>query len=331
MYPTKLMIGVDEAGYGPSMGPMTIGATVWRIDRSVDALCVSQRLEPEFQAKPLKRGSKHIPIGDSKKIHRDTFAKQGLMLGSRFLCDELEGMNTLDWESIFEWLAPLDWRRLSNLPWYALSQDSRDEAYELASIVPDLHDYFHNARAALRSLGVQLVGLRIRILDEPEFNRQVDVVGNKASVLSETSLRLVRNVIAEFAHPGEPVEVYCDKHGGRNRYHGVLSYCFDEAWIATEEEGQGMSCYSTVWQENALRIQFQVDGDSVFPTAAASVIAKWTRESLMERLNSYWCGKIPGGIEPTAGYYVDAIRFAKQIGPVAVGMKLDREKWWRKK
>ena len=32
-----LLIGTDEAGYGPNLGPLVVAATAWRIDARVEA------------------------------------------------------------------------------------------------------------------------------------------------------------------------------------------------------------------------------------------------------------------------------------------------------
>ena len=334
MQATKLVIGVDEAGYGPSMGPLTICATAWRVPFDFQVESMSKLLEPEFLAKPIKPGSSHVPIGDSKKINKDRFGKQGLCLGSAFQWCELKGDLSLDWNTVLADLAKQDWERLQRIAWYAVEpcasqQSIQDEPLKL--IVADTAAYFANASAKLRSVSTQLVGIQMRVLDEPEFNRQVDIIGNKSSLLSETSLNLVRDVIVGFAQPHEPVEVYCDKHGGRNRYQSILSHCFDQELFSILIEGAECSRYTTCWNGNAMRIQFKVDGDSIFPSAAASILAKWTREILMGRLNTFWESKIAGGIEPTAGYYVDAMRFAGQIESVATAMRLERSLWWRKK
>ena len=325
----KLVIGVDEAGYGPSMGPLTICATAWRVPHSFDVTSMSELLEPEFIAKPIRPDSIHIPIGDSKKINRDRFGIEGLCLGSRFLCFEVDGVDLIDWDRTLYGFASHDWTRIQDVPWYALGNPSSDD--RLGQLVADRIAYFDRGSQKLRSLSLRLIGIRMRVLDEPEFNRQVDIIGNKSSVLSETSLMLVRDVIATFAEPDESVEVYCDKHGGRNRYQGVLSHCFEQEWFAIEVEGKNCSRYTSSWRGHPIRIQFKVDGDSIFPSAAASIIAKWTREELMGRLNGFWRSKVSNGIEPTAGYYVDALRFAEQIESTAIELELCREKWWRKK
>ena len=66
------------------------------------------------------------------------------------------------------------------------------------------------------------------------------------------------------------------------------------------------------------------------PVAAASALAKYTRELLMEALNAYWIARFPG-IAPTKGYYVDGRRFLEdlrqrdtELDPVAKRLIRDR-------
>ena len=325
----KLLIGVDEAGYGPSMGPLTICATAWRVPGSFDACKMTSLLEPEFLAKPIKSNSTHVPIGDSKKIHREALAVEGLILGARFLCYEIDGTIHSEWDSNIAAFARQDWERLASIPWYAKRQSIYFATLDKAIV--DQCDYFHAASAKLRTHSIALTGIRMRVIDEVEFNRQVDRTGNKSTLLSEASLALVKQVISEYAREGEDIEVYCDKHGGRNRYQAILTFMFDEEWFASEVESRACSRYSAKWDGHSIQIQFKVDGDSIFPSAAASIIAKWTREELMERLNGFWETKVAGAIAPSAGYYVDAMRFAAQIADTASKLGLDRDLWWRKK
>lgn len=325
----KLVIGVDEAGYGPSMGPLTICATAWRVPLDLDASEMTCLLEPEFLAKPIKQNSSHVPIGDSKKIHRDTYAVEGLILGARFLSFAIDGNVPSEWDDQIASIAEEDWNRFSSIPWYAKKYSKHSEI--LDSIFPDQANYFQAAIRKTKSHGIQLAGIRMRVIDEIEFNRQVDRTGNKSTLLSEASLGLVKQMILELSKEGEAVEVYCDKHGGRNRYQAVLTYSFDEEWFDIESESRACSRYKANWAEHPMQIQFKVDGDSIFPSAAASIIAKWTREELMNRLNGFWQSEVVGGIQPTAGYYVDATRFAKQIEGAVKKLGLAPDQWWRKK
>jgi len=325
----KLLIGVDEAGYGPSMGPLTICATAWRVPMGLDASEMTSMLEPELLAKPIKQNSVHVPIGDSKKIHRDEYAVEGLILGSRFLSFAIDGKVPTEWDAKIASFAKEDWSRLASIPWYVKRPSAH--AMILDTKFPDQANYFQAAFQKTQSLEMQLVGIRMRVIDEIDFNRQVDRTGNKSTLLSEASLALVKQVIRELSEKGEDVEVYCDKHGGRNRYQAVLTYSFDEEWFEIEIESRACSRYQAKWDEHAIRIQFKVDGDSIFPSAAASIVAKWTREELMDRLNGFWESKVAGGIKATAGYYVDATRFAKQIDAAVKKLGLVRDQWWRKK
>jgi hypothetical protein len=49
----------------------------------------------------------------------------------------------------------------------------------------------------------------------------------------------------------------------------------------------------------------------------------------MQRLNAFWQSYLPD-IKPTAGYPVDAKRFAKDIEKQAEEFHMDRSLWWRK-
>ena len=325
----KLLIGVDEAGYGPSMGPLTICATAWRVPSSFDACEMTTLLEPEFLAKPIKSTSTHVPIGDSKKIHREALAVEGLILGAKFLCFEIDGMIHSEWDSNLAAFARQDWDRLASIPWYTKRQSTCFAT--LDKIIVDQREYFQAASAKMKTHSIALAGIRMRVIDEVEFNLQVDRTGNKSTLLSESSLALLKQAITEFAREGEDIEVYCDKHGGRNRYQALLTLTFDEEWFAIETESRACSRYTTNWDGHSMQIQFKVEGDSIFPSAAASIIAKWTREELMDRLNRFWEIEVAGDFAPTAGYYVDALRFAEQIGETALRLGLDRGLWWRKK
>ncbi len=329
MLGSKLLIGVDEAGYGPSMGPLTIGATAWRVPSGMDAADMTWFLEPEFLAKPLKTTSTHVPIGDSKKIHRDVLAVEGLILGARFLAFAIDGSIPSEWDSKIAAFAGPDWERLRLVPWY----EKRGSAHTrmLDQTIADPATYFQAALTKMKSHAIELVGARMRVIDEVEFNREVDRTGNKSTLLSEASLALVKQSITAFAQKGENVEVYCDKHGGRNRYQAILTFLFDEEWFDIVVESQACSRYSAQWNGHPMQIQFKVNGDSIFPSAAASILAKWTREELMDRLNGFWQSKLAGGIVATAGYYVDAVRFASQIETTAIKLGMSREQWWRKK
>jgi ribonuclease HII len=48
------------------------------------------------------------------------------------------------------------------------------------------------------------------------------------------------------------------------------------------------------------------------PVAVASMVSKYLRETLMRRFNAYWRREVPG-VEPTAGYHPDGVRFAERI------------------
>jgi hypothetical protein len=60
------------------------------------------------------------------------------------------------------------------------------------------------------------------------------------------------------------------------------------------------------------------------------MLAKYLRERSMEAFNAYWQTHKPE-LRSTAGYPVDAKRFASEIESVAEKMGITKRDWWRNK
>jgi hypothetical protein len=177
-------------------------------------------------------------------------------------------------------------------------------------------------------------------LDEAYFNECVDRLGNKSDVLGHISLELAWKVLGECMdfHSFKGIEIYCDRQGGRKKYAGLISQTYERShresqvpFCSVVGESPKTSLYSMRHAGIATSIRFQVHGDSLFPPAAASMVAKWARESLMERFNGYWREVVGPGLKPTAGYAVDAARFARDIEPWITKLAIEKNQWWRRK
>lgn len=354
----RIVIGIDEAGYGPSMGPLVIGGTAWWIPDRYSIEELSQELTVCFQSKPSLPRHDFLSIGDSKKILVGKYGWPSLSLAAEWLLWATAG--NIETGSSLSRLLALDWERLQSVPWFhelvrdplnashSYLNDAMDSAWGPGARQSILATLGPRISQQLDRVGVKLLAVQARCIDEPEFNRLVSEAGNKSSVLSELSLHLARSLAescmdhlsAQFppqeSWKDQPIggtdrriEMFFDKHGGRNRYQAIVMDALEGVWVDVDTEGPRLSVYRTQWRNCNVAISFRVGGDSLLPSGAASVIAKWVRELSMASLNSFWdtaCGR---KIRPTAGYYVDACRFAGEIEAVATQLGIDRRQWWR--
>lgn len=338
----RLVIGIDEAGYGPNLGPLVVAASVW----TVEGFGIESGLtpfHPELRDAPWTVESPWVPLGDSKKIHRRGEPGDALLAGVTFLMRSRDPASPNRWSDILPRVAPLDLSRVESRPWY-------DAAWIEPVAVPERSEAAASCRTAaerkLRALGIAFHGFHARILDEQEFNRAVASAGdNKANALASWSLGLARDAL--LAVPGlhstcDAIEIYCDRLGGRKRYAPLLmqtwldpaaeaSQTASAMWFEVLHESSQCSRYRSTWRGLPMSVQFAVDGDSLFPSAAASMLAKGVRESLMRRLNRFWQEHVGSGLRPTAGYAVDAKRFAADIAATRARLGILEEQWWRKR
>jgi|688.fasta_scaffold294171_2 ribonuclease HII len=339
----RLVMGLDEAGYGPNLGPLVIALTCWSLDSKLDVLRGLEPFAPEFQAIPWNPQATYLPFGDSKKIYHAGAGHLGLWETLRFFCSL--SAQDCHWET---WAAD-DCSRVESRPWYASRLEPA--TFPATTTLENQENQEKQKLSAKRSkqslkklskLGIHFHGFRMRIYDEWFFNQECTRCGNKSNLLGEATVVLAWKTLREFLdmYPGKwsEVEIYFDRQGGRKHYAGLLSHGYSlidslsaVPWLEVLEETPRVSRYATVVGETPVSIRFQVEGDSLFPSALASIAAKWSREQLMGRLTRYWKEITGDAIRPTAGYAVDAKRFENEITPWLAKLGVTREQWWRMK
>jgi hypothetical protein len=307
-----LVIGTDEAGYGPNLGPLVVAATAWRIAAAADdvervIMTALAALGPLWaDSKAIYRGGTGFPVLET-----------GALVGAALVA----GAVPRDWPALAGVLGDLGGNLLGDaagaapsLAGLALPQEADGEATAARA---------DEVRQRLAAHGVALVATRCRLVQPGEFNRLLDAGFNKADILSQVTLSLAAGLVSA----GEPVRIWCDRHGGRKRYAGVVSAQFDGALVRPVEETAARSAYLLPGRD--CRIEFCVGGEARAPVALASMTAKYVRELSMRAFNDHW-GRLQPGLEPTAGYPVDAVRWRAAATPAVTAAGCDWDTIWRR-
>ncbi len=318
------LIGTDEAGYGPNLGPLVISATVWEVPEQLadqdlyDVLAESVVARPHEAREP---GRHRVAMTDSKVLYQSGKGLASLERGLLAALALLDRRPT-SWPQLWQALTPEAAADCDTIPWYAgyqaaVPRDADPAEVERGAAI---------LRAGLAAAGVRLVELQSRAVFEAEFNRLVDHYGSKGETLSQATLALVAKVAGPLARG--PIRVVCDKHGGRNRYQHLLAAHFPDWLIEVHGEGRQRSVYRFGPPERRVEFRFQAKAESYLPAALASMASKYLRELAMEAFNAFWCERVPG-LGRTAGYPQDAKRFKAEIAATQAALGIDDRLLWR--
>jgi len=343
----RWIFGIDEAGYGPNLGPLCLGISGWEVDGPEHVPAWQQALAPSFQARPPRNPWGWIPLGDSKILHAPGRSGSLLEEAIEVFLDLANRLPTRSpssnvsippsprettsrlWSNL---LTDHDQNTLQAMPWYASVETVDGDHFIPTRGSVATEPLMDQAIGSLARLGIQRLVLSAKAMEARQFNREVEKLGNKANVLTSTSLEMLRGQLEQLAEQSSQlpssIELWCDKHGGRQRYAAALQHHFPDCWWAPWKEDPDCSHYRSTWKGIPIEIRFLAKGDSLVPIGLASMIAKTIRELAMVRWNRYWCSTIPD-LKPTAGYPTDARRFADLIREEAMLRGWSPHDWWR--
>jgi ribonuclease HII len=320
----NLLIGIDEAGLGPRLGPLVVTAVVLERNGQSQDIAIEELLSTALSRKARIEDSK-LRVDDSKIIYRG---------GAGF--DQLEKTALSFWfaahgelpGSLEAWIAAntgAEAPDLGECPWYgpapldlALPRLlSRDRILESGALL---------SRVMKRN-GVPCCAVKQRVLTAPALNRKIDRLGLKSRALIDCVASLMREVQEETEACSIDFDV--DKLGGRCFYQAMLQGIFPYRSIEAGPESRACSAYSLDWEGNRIRVRFIRHGDGQHAQIAlASILSKYTRELFMHLFNRFW-GERVASLRPTAGYPVDAARFLEQIDQAARSEGLDQRTFTR--
>ena len=310
---TVRWVGIDEAGYGPNLGPLVMSAVVAEgpADRPLDlwadlAGSVSRAgvrdgrlwVDDSKQVTKAKNGRDRL---DAATLAALAAAGQGTprTLGAVLAA---VGAGSLATAELADWL------------------DGFDPPFPR----PGQGGATPNGPNPLEGAPWRIVAVRSRVVGPERFNEGLDRLGSKALVHFETFRSLLGDVWGE----GQTF-LRADKHGGRHFYADLFRAAFPEATVTPGPEGPELSAYDLMEPGRALRVELVPRADSGDGLVAlASLVSKAIREHAMDSWNRFWLARMPD-LKPTAGYPVDALRFRTRIEPVCEALGLPAATWWR--
>lgn len=309
------VVGIDEAGYGPNLGPLVQAAVALHLPDNDAAGW--ETLKPVVR-RCHDRADGRLLIDDSKKV----YTRGGLAALERAVWSitgsDPDSIRNFLWSGgdLPEW-----GRDLCEEPWFNGDDTLPQEI--------DCDEQWTAAEPVRAALGGRWTG-DIRIVPAPRFNRIVDEFRSKAVVLSRGLIDLIGSIAAAI-RGSEPLIFLCDKQGGRHFYSAMIQEAFPGGWVVPERESAAESRYRIELLDRPVAISFcpRADGESV-AVALASMLCKYLREICMRQFNRFWERHIPG-LAPTAGYPVDAKRFFAEIRPAMAKLGLTHDQVWRKK
>jgi len=309
-----VIFGIDEAGYGPILGPLVVSAAGFELPDELLADSLWEVLRQSV-CKNKAGNMGRLIVNDSKKLH---IGQGKYQLLQRAILAHLAMQSTPIPLLFGELCRKMDFEptgKICQYPWY----NSTAENWGLSYNPDDIAIAANTLAADLKHNKMRFLGIWTRPLLEGHFNQLVQATDNKATVLFQVASELIYKVWQQFG--GQNPNVVIDKHGGRSHYRQQLQRMFPDTYMKILKETETVSSYqisssageSPGGTARSMKIHFLAKGDDrQLPIALASMASKYMRELFMEMLNQYFRKHCPA-VAPTAGYYEDGQRFLSDI------------------
>jgi len=317
-------VGIDEAGYGPNLGPLVMTAVV--------AEGTGERppqLWDELAPTVARAGgpSDRLWVDDSKAILKGGKGREHLdatcLAAVEAAGAGFAGASTL--ASLLQAIGAGSYDDVELSPWL---EGVAAPAWPPTTSRRRLQQWPENPL----HVGVpwRICAVKTVVMGPAQFNAALERLGSKARVHFLAFGRLLQDLWTQ-AGDGTPTVVRSDKHGGRHFYLEPLQSLFEGLWIDRGPEGPALSRYTVRGDGRTLELSLLPRADAEDGLVAlASIVSKAVRELWMDSFNAHWRISFPD-LRPTAGYPVDAKRFRQVIEPECQARGLPLSLWWRAK
>lgn len=299
--------GIDEAGYGPLLGPLCVACSAWTIEGASDPLAPPDLWKSLSRAvcRSARDRRGRIAINDSKKLkgagasggHPMRSIERGVLAA---LCHGAETTPITTDNDLFARVGCAD--LAAHAPWY-VGSTALPWACEAAQI--------QIACAMLRraALDGQIMGhgVACHTVDADGINAAAQRGMVKTSLPWSILIDHVNSLRTRW--PTTSIRVAADRQSGRMNYRDDLMRAFPSERLTVIKEDARESLYRLDRSDAPLVISFTVAGETGhLPIALASMAAKYVRELWMARLNRWFLERV-SNLAPTAGYVKDGRRF----------------------
>jgi len=299
-----VLVGIDEAGYGPLLGPLMVSACAFQLPDELLRKDMWSILSKSVSNSKLKLAGRLL-ITDSKKAYSKS---SGIGHLEKTI---LASLQTLEKKpstllQFIDHACPECLPRLERYPWYSdLALVNLDGHLDSVSI---------SAGAFAKNLDsnqIKLILLKSKCFDVRYYNDLVDKTNNKASVLLSAVSSFIKETYDNFGDQG--LQIVVDRQGGRVDYTGKLRLMFADTELTVIRQDEKISSYQLDGKGRSMRIHFAVKADAKWlPVSLASMMSKYFRELLIARINNFFVSQFPD-LKPTAGYWQDGQRFVSDL------------------
>ena len=289
-----IVLGIDEAGYGPLLGPLVVAGSAFRVAGGTELGEFATRLGAALR-------DARLAVGDSKRVFGPTHDLATLEAPVLALL-AAAGSPARDLDELLRAVG-VDPGVRTSAPWYEHGPPTFPVRADAASIAASAT----RVRDALAAAGIEFLGLAASVVPERRLNDLFEA-GNKAEVLFDIGAGIFDRLAAR-REAGEEMAAVFDRQGGRHYYSTVLQRRWPEALAWPLAESPTRSDYRVHFAGGAAFVRFEVEADGTFPQVGlASMLAKYLREVFMGLFNAHFAVLCPGAL-PTAGYVEDGRRW----------------------
>ena len=364
-----LFIGMDEAGYGPNLGPLVVTVTAWEVPDQPCDTDFYAAMDDVITAAP-SAGSSRLHVADSKQVYSSS---RGIAnLERSVLCAlNLCGLNPFGFQELWRLLSPSDidsgsCARVSQS--FKMARGGWGRSGVLGAQPPVLQSLGAPCGRPQPPLSEQRIcsDSGEPWLDECDFPIPVaehavgfgEIVGRWQDCCRRQGIRL--RAIRSDVVPTRRFNRLNRENGSKGVTLSRISLrLLRSVWdpddpqptfIVADKHG-GRNRYGDLLAEvlddrmifrgtestphsdyriGNTSIRFQTKAESHFPVALASMVCKYVRELAMLLFNQFWRTHLPD-LKPTKGYPVDAKRFRAEIAALQKQLGIDDDVLWRER